>query len=269
MKFLDINLTKDSSLLLHFIHISQCLQLADLTENHTLTLVLKTHIKNPQNKKTRVYSWISFCRREKRAKKTRQNLESEKSLVYTHKPGLKMPFKYFIPAQCTRNKSATILVYQFIRRVSWRRNPIGQTIFFPRMRDRSPLSTGGRPTSTFWYGAILLDNTFYCACATVFPHQQAADQSASSIMEQSVVPILLRMRASTHHQNAGDQPASSLTEQSYRTTHFTAHACQYSPSKAANQPASCKWAIPLDHPFCCACVPVLTIKMRPTNQHFL
>jgi hypothetical protein len=74
------------------------------------------------------------------------------------------------------------------------------------------------------------------------------------------------MRASTHHQKAADQPASSVKEQSYWTTHFAAHACQYSPSKCG-RPTSifCKGAILLDHPFCCACV-YLYSPSKAANQ---
>jgi hypothetical protein len=56
------------------------------------------------------------------------------------------------------------------------------------------------------------------------------------------------MRTSTPHQKAADQPASSVKEQSYWTKHFTAHACQYSPSKGGG-PTSifCKGAILLNN----------------------
>ncbi len=44
---------------------SQSLLLADFKENPTLLWFLKSLQKNPQNEKTRVYSWIPFCTREK------------------------------------------------------------------------------------------------------------------------------------------------------------------------------------------------------------
>jgi len=56
MEFLDINLTKDSSLLRHAIQYLQSLLLAKLKENHNLLWFLKSLQKNPRNKKTRAYS---------------------------------------------------------------------------------------------------------------------------------------------------------------------------------------------------------------------
>ncbi len=44
-------------------------------------------------KKSWVYSYIVFCRKEKWRQKTRQKLVSEKTRVYAQKPWLKMPFK--------------------------------------------------------------------------------------------------------------------------------------------------------------------------------
>jgi hypothetical protein len=65
MEFLNINLSKVSSLLLHAIQYSRSFLLADFKENPILLWFLKSLQKNPQNKKTRVYSWIAFCRKEK------------------------------------------------------------------------------------------------------------------------------------------------------------------------------------------------------------
>ncbi len=42
MEFLDISVTKDSSLLLYAVKYSQSLLLADFTENHTLLWFLKS-----------------------------------------------------------------------------------------------------------------------------------------------------------------------------------------------------------------------------------
>jgi hypothetical protein len=65
MEFLDINLTKDSSLLLHAIH--QSLLLADFKENHTLlsafTLIILTK-KIPETRKLESFH-DTLCRTEK------------------------------------------------------------------------------------------------------------------------------------------------------------------------------------------------------------
>jgi hypothetical protein len=53
MKFLDINLTKDSSLLLHAIH---SLSTGLFLKKTRLYSGFKNTYKNPQNKKTLVYS---------------------------------------------------------------------------------------------------------------------------------------------------------------------------------------------------------------------
>jgi hypothetical protein len=73
MVFLDINLTKDSSLLL---------------ENQYPALVLKILTKKPAKQETQVYSWIAFCRMEKWGKITIQVLESEKTRIYVQKPAV-------------------------------------------------------------------------------------------------------------------------------------------------------------------------------------
>jgi hypothetical protein len=63
MEFLDITLTNGSSLLLHTIHSPFYGRI--LKENHTVHwLGLKILLKNPRNKKTRVYSWIAICKTE-------------------------------------------------------------------------------------------------------------------------------------------------------------------------------------------------------------
>jgi len=61
-EFLEISLTKDSSLLLHAIQ-STFYSLSDFEENQ-IFLVLKILTKNPRKKKTVVYSLIAFCRME-------------------------------------------------------------------------------------------------------------------------------------------------------------------------------------------------------------
>ncbi len=63
MEFLDINLTKDSSLLLQVIH-SLSTDEFFLLNPHS-SLVLQMNTKNPRNKKSLVYSWVAFCRNEK------------------------------------------------------------------------------------------------------------------------------------------------------------------------------------------------------------
>ncbi len=83
MEFLNIGLTKGSSLLLHAIH-----------SPFHLRILKKTILySNPWNKITRVYSWIAFCRKEKWGQKTRQKLESEKTQVYARKRRLKRLLK--------------------------------------------------------------------------------------------------------------------------------------------------------------------------------
>ncbi len=58
MEFVDINFTKDSSLLLHAIH---RLSTGRILKKPDSTLVLKIHTKNPQNKKNWVCLWIASC----------------------------------------------------------------------------------------------------------------------------------------------------------------------------------------------------------------
>jgi hypothetical protein len=82
MEFWDIKMTKDSSLLLHLLP-------ADFYRKPYPYSVSKNPNKNPRNKKSRVSSWIAFCRTEKGGEKTRQKLESEKARVYAQKPRLK------------------------------------------------------------------------------------------------------------------------------------------------------------------------------------
>ncbi len=63
MEFLDINLTKDSSVLLHAIH---SLSNGGFIKKIILYSGFKnTCKKNPRNKKIRVYSWIASCKKEK------------------------------------------------------------------------------------------------------------------------------------------------------------------------------------------------------------
>ncbi len=62
MRFMDIRLTKDSSLLLHDIHSPFYWRILKKT---ILFSGFKHTYKNPRQKKSRVYSWISFCRKEK------------------------------------------------------------------------------------------------------------------------------------------------------------------------------------------------------------
>ncbi len=68
IEFLNISLTKDSSLLLHAIHLSFYWLIYS-------SVVLNILTKNSRNKKTK------------------QKLESEKTRVYSQKPRLKIPFK--------------------------------------------------------------------------------------------------------------------------------------------------------------------------------
>ncbi len=76
MKFLDVNLTKDWSLLLHAFHSPLFLR---ILKKPILLSGFNNPYKTPQNKKTRVYSRKSFCRTEKWGQKTRQELKSEKA----------------------------------------------------------------------------------------------------------------------------------------------------------------------------------------------
>ncbi len=88
MEILDINLTKNSSLLLHDIYSPLFWSILKKT---ILLSGFNNPYKNPQKKKTRK----TFCRTEKWGQKTkiRQELKSEKTRVYAQKPRLKMPFK--------------------------------------------------------------------------------------------------------------------------------------------------------------------------------
>ncbi len=69
MEFFYINLTKDSTLLLHAIHSPFYWQI----KKTRLYFGLQKYIqKNQLNKRTRVYSWIAFCRKENSGQKIRQ-----------------------------------------------------------------------------------------------------------------------------------------------------------------------------------------------------
>ncbi len=64
----------------------------------------KNTSKISAKQETRVYSWIGFCRMEKRGQKTRQKLTPEKTRVFAQKPWLKMLFKnwlsgYMVPGE--------------------------------------------------------------------------------------------------------------------------------------------------------------------------
>ncbi len=112
-----IILTKDSSLLLHACY-SQSLLLADFKENQTLLWISKSLQKNPRNKKSRVYSWISFCRNGKMRVETHTVLETaweDSSLCPETSTTVEMPLKnsisilhffhffYFFPANLSRS----------------------------------------------------------------------------------------------------------------------------------------------------------------------
>ncbi len=78
MEFFDIKFSK--SLLLHAIH------------STFLWRILKFLEKNPRNKKTWVFSWISFCRTENEGRKPEKN-SSLRSLELCPETSTKMPFK--------------------------------------------------------------------------------------------------------------------------------------------------------------------------------
>ncbi len=63
--------------------------------------------KNPRNKKTGVYSWIAFCRTEKRGRKPDKSssLRRLEFMSRTQKPWLKMAFKNSISAVYTKEFS--------------------------------------------------------------------------------------------------------------------------------------------------------------------
>jgi hypothetical protein len=71
VEFLDINLTKDSSLLLHAIH-SPFLLLADFTENHTL-LGFYLNKKIPDTRKLESFYETHFVERKNEARKPDEN----------------------------------------------------------------------------------------------------------------------------------------------------------------------------------------------------
>ncbi len=70
IEFLDINLTKDSSLLLYAIQSPFHWRILRKPN----TGFKNTNKKNPRNKKTRVYSWIAFCSTEKWTENLNLNL---------------------------------------------------------------------------------------------------------------------------------------------------------------------------------------------------
>ncbi len=88
MNFSDINLTRLES-------VAPCYSTVPSTGvfKEKLYSGFKNTYKNPRNKETRVYSWVTFCGKEKWGQKTRQKPESEKTQVYAQKPRLKMLFK--------------------------------------------------------------------------------------------------------------------------------------------------------------------------------
>ncbi len=72
MEFLDIKLTKDSSLLLHAIHIPFYWR---ILQKNILFYDFKNPLKNSRNKKSRVYSWIAFfVERKDKGRKPDKNL---------------------------------------------------------------------------------------------------------------------------------------------------------------------------------------------------
>ncbi len=71
MEFLDNNITKNSSLLLHALHSPFYWRVLKKT---ILFSGYKNPYKNPRDKKTRVYSWIGFWRTENEGRKPGNNL---------------------------------------------------------------------------------------------------------------------------------------------------------------------------------------------------
>ncbi len=87
MEFLDISLTKDSSLLLYAIHIPAYWWIFKKTI--LLSGFKNTYKKNPRNKKTLVFSWKAFCRIEDTrvyAQKTRLKMVLKNSISVLHVP---------------------------------------------------------------------------------------------------------------------------------------------------------------------------------------
>ncbi len=70
MEFLDANLTKELSLLLHAIHSSLYWR---ILKKIILFSGIKILTENPRNEKTWVYTWIAFCRTEKKGRKPDKN----------------------------------------------------------------------------------------------------------------------------------------------------------------------------------------------------
>ncbi len=68
---------------------SQFLLLAEFKKIILFSDFKNPYKKNLRNKKSRVNSWIAFCRTEKWGYKTRQKLESEKTQLYAKTPQLK------------------------------------------------------------------------------------------------------------------------------------------------------------------------------------
>jgi hypothetical protein len=105
MEFFDINLTKDSSLLLHAL--SQSLLLADFKEKAIFFSSFNNpYKKNSRNKKTRVsFMKHIFAERKNEGRK----LGSEKTRIYAQKPRLKMPPKNSIPVDVASEPKGDLL----------------------------------------------------------------------------------------------------------------------------------------------------------------
>ncbi len=89
MEFFDISLTKDSSLLHYDIH----------SPLKKTILVSKILTKNLRNTKTRVNSWIVFCRKENEGRKPDKNSSLRRLEFMPAETSTKMAFKNSISGQ--------------------------------------------------------------------------------------------------------------------------------------------------------------------------
>jgi hypothetical protein len=90
MKFLDINLTKDSSLLLHAIHSPFYWR---IKKKPYFSLVLKILQNNPRNL---MLFMNSILKKGKMRVENHAKLQSDKTRIYAQKPRPKMLFKNFV-----------------------------------------------------------------------------------------------------------------------------------------------------------------------------
>ncbi len=102
MAFLDISLTKDTTLLLHAICSPFCWQILKKP-------ILFSGFKNPYKKTLETRNkYFHFVEQNKRGQKTRQKLDPEKTPFYSQTPRLKVPFKNSISTQFVTHRKVPV-----------------------------------------------------------------------------------------------------------------------------------------------------------------